>query len=93
MEIALKRGEGVLSATGALTVTTGKYTGRSPNDRFVVDYPSIHNEIDWNSANVPISVEAYNNIYNRVTAYLQNKELFIFDGFAGADPEYRNPSG
>ena len=88
-EFALARGEGKLSNTGALVVTTGKYTGRSPDDRFIVDEPSIHDEIAWGKVNVPISIEKFNNIYNRMCAYLQNRELFVFDGFAGADPKYR----
>ncbi|MEG0742652.1 MAG: phosphoenolpyruvate carboxykinase (ATP), partial [Clostridia bacterium] len=88
-EMALKRGEGTLSNTGALVVTTGKYTGRSPEDRFVVDEPSIHDEIAWGKVNVPISIDKFNNIYNRMCAYLQNRELFVFDGFAGADQQYR----
>ena len=88
VEHALRRGEGTLSETGALVVTTGKYTGRSPDDRFVVDAPNIHNDIDWGKVNVPISEEKYEAIYNRMTAYLQGRELFVFDGFAGADPKY-----
>ena len=87
-EKALERGEGKLSETGALVVYTGKYTGRSPDDRFVVDVPSIHDEIDWGKVNVPISREKADNIYNRVVSYLQGRDIFIFDGFAGADPDY-----
>ena len=90
-EKALQRGEGTLSNTGALVVETGKYTGRSPDDRFVVDVPSIHNEIDWGKVNVPISPEKFEAIYQKMTAYLQGREIFIFDGFAGADPTYHLP--
>ncbi len=86
---AVDRKEGFLSNTGALVVETGKYTGRSPDDRFIVDEPSIHSEIDWGKVNKPISVEKFNNIYGKVTAYLQHHELFVFDGFAGADENYR----
>lgn len=88
-EKALARGEGTLSNMGALVVTTGKYTGRSPDDKFVVDTPDIHDEIDWGKVNVPMKEEVYNAIRKRVCAYLQNRELFIFDGFAGADKQYR----
>ena len=91
VEHALRRGEGTLSETGALVVTTGKYTGRSPDDRFVVDAPNIHNDIDWSKVNVPISEEKYEAIYNRMTAYLQGRELFVFEGFAGADEQYHLP--
>lgn len=89
VEHALRRGEGTLSLTGALVVKTGKYTGRSPEDRFIVDEPSTHDEISWGKVNVPLSPEKFDAIYKKVTAYLQNRELFVFDGFAGADPAYR----
>ena len=85
-EAALRRGEGKLSNTGALVVTTGKYTGRSPKDKFIVDTPSVHDDIAWGSVNVPITQEKFNAIRSKVVAYLQNREIFIFDGKAGADP-------
>ncbi len=89
VEKALARGEGVLLDNGALRVNTGKYTGRSPNDRFIVDEPSCHNDVDWGKVNMPISEEKFDKIYGRMCAYFQNREIYIFDGFAGADPEYR----
>ncbi len=88
-EFALARGEGTLTNTGALVVKTGKYTGRSPEDRYIVDEPSVHNEIDWGKVNIALSPEKFQGIYNRMCAYLQNREIFVFDGFAGADPKYR----
>ncbi|HWS29340.1 MAG TPA: phosphoenolpyruvate carboxykinase (ATP) [Clostridia bacterium] len=90
-ERALARGEGKLSDTGALVIHTGKYTGRSPDDKFVVDTPAVHDEIDWGKVNVPISAEKFDAIYNRMMAYLQGREIFIFDGFAGADEKYHLP--
>ena len=87
-EHALRRGEGTLSLTGALVVKTGKYTGRSANDKFIVDTPSVHDEIAWGSVNRPITKEKYDAILSKVVAYLQNREIYIFDGFAGADPKY-----
>lgn len=88
VEKALQANEGSLSETGALVVNTGKYTGRSPDDKFVVDYPSIHDEIAWGKVNVPMDVETFDKIYNKMTAYLQGRDIYIFDGFAGADPKY-----
>ena len=88
-EKALARGEGKLGKTGALVVYTGKFTGRSPNDKFIVDSPEVHNEIAWGKVNVPISQEKFDALYEKVIAYLQNREIFIFDGFAGADKKYR----
>ena len=88
VEIALARGEGTLSDTGALVVKTGKYTGRSPDDKFIVDTPAIHKEIAWGAINRPIEKAKYEAIKAKMLAYLQNKELYVFDGFAGADPKY-----
>ncbi len=90
-EKALERGEGTLSETGALVVNTGKYTGRSPDDRYVVDVPCIHNDVDWGKINVPISAEIFDSIYQKLTAYLQGRDVFVFDGFAGADSAYHLP--
>ncbi len=88
VEKALERGEGVLSDTGAIVVKTGKYTGRSPKDKFFADTPGIHDEIAWGSVNRPISKEKFDKIHDKMIAYLQNRDLFVFDGFAGADKKY-----
>lgn len=88
VEAALSRGEGRLSNTGAFVVETGKYTGRSPDDKFIVDTPSVHGEIAWGKINVPIDPAKFEAIKAKMLAYLQNKDLFVFDGFAGADPKY-----
>ena len=87
-EHALRRGEGTLSNTGALVVKTGKYTGRSANDKFIVDTPAVHDDIAWGKVNRPMDKARFDAIYAKVTAYLQNKEVYVFDGFAGADPKY-----
>lgn len=91
VEMALARGEGRLTTTGALAVETGKYTGRSPNDRFIVDEPAVHDQIDWGPVNRPIAPEKFHRLYTEVCVYLENKEIFVFDGFAGADPHFRLP--
>lgn len=85
VEIALFRDEGTLSKTGALVVETGKYTGRSPKDKFIVDTPSVHNDINWGAVNVPIEEEKFNRIKAKIQAYMQDREIFLVDGFAGAD--------
>lgn len=87
-EIAVQKGEGTLSKTGALVVKTGKYTGRSANDKFIVDTPDVHDDIAWGKVNRPIEKAKFDAIYSKVVAYLQNKELYVFDGMAGADPKY-----
>ena len=90
-EHALERGEGKLSKTGALVINTGKYTGRSPDDRFIVDTPNVHDIIDWGKVNVPISRERADAIYDKMCAYMQNREVFVVDGYVGADNEYALP--
>lgn len=90
VEEAIKRNEGFFTNSGALNVFTGKYTGRSPNDKFIVDEPSIHDEIWWGN-NRPFPADKFENILNRMKAYLQNMDLFVFEGFVGADSKYRLP--
>lgn len=90
-EQAINRGEGFITAGGAFSVNTGQHTGRSPNDKFIVDLPSCHDDIDWGKVNRPISSEKFDAIYERVCAYYQGREAFVLDCYAGADPEYRLP--
>lgn len=87
-EKALLRGEGQLTNTGALAVFTGKYTGRSPKDKFIVDSEGVHDTIAWGSVNVPTSRETFNAIKEEMVNYLAGKEVFIFDGYAGANKTY-----
>ncbi|HEY9609110.1 phosphoenolpyruvate carboxykinase (ATP) [Allocoleopsis sp.] len=89
IEHSIVRQEGILASNGALCVKTGKYTGRSPKDKFIVDEPSIHNEIDWNTVNVPIAIEKFDLLYKRMLAYIQGKNLYVFDGYVGTDPSYQ----
>lgn len=91
VEHALRRNEGILTKSGALRVTTGKYTGRSPKDRFIVDDNENSAKIAWGKVNKPISEEIFNNLYEKVINYLTNKEIYVFDGFVGADKSYRLP--
>ena len=86
---AIRRNEGVVTAGGALTVATGIHTGRSPKDKFIVDTPSIHDHINWGNVNKPISEENFDSLFKKVTSYLQGRDVFVQDCFAGADPEYR----
>ncbi|WP_312203296.1 phosphoenolpyruvate carboxykinase (ATP) [Anaerospora hongkongensis] len=88
VEQAVMRNEGVLVQNGALRVTTGKYTGRSPNDKFIVDSPAVHTDISWGN-NKSFSEENFNRLYHRMLAYMQNREVFVFDGFAGAEENHR----
>lgn len=89
IELALENEDAKLMNSGALAITTGKYTGRSPKDRFIVDEPSVTDDIDWGTENKKISVNNFKGILGKITAYLNNREIFIFDGFAGADPHHK----
>lgn len=92
VERALLRGEGRLTSTGALAVETGKYTGRSPRDKFVVRDRSTEHKVEWGEANQPMEPEAFQKLLAKVTRYLQHKaEVFVFRGFAGADKAYQLP--
>jgi phosphoenolpyruvate carboxykinase (ATP) len=86
---AVRRNEGRLSVDGALMVETGVHTGRSVQDKFVVDEPSVTKEIWWGKINQRMKVERFNALKGRVQAYLQGQELFTQDLYAGADPAYR----
>ncbi|WP_210364828.1 phosphoenolpyruvate carboxykinase (ATP) [Bacillus sp. REN3] len=92
VEKMLNRNEGLLTSTGAVRATTGKYTGRSPKDKFIVEEKSVKDKIDWGSSNQPISEESFSKLYNKVLNYLKEREeVFVFKGFAGADKKYRLP--
>ncbi len=89
-ENAIRRGEGVLAANGALNVDTGERTGRSPKDKFLEDTPGIHDSIDWGTVNRPVTPETFTALEERAHRHLSGKtEVFRFDGYAGADPDYR----
>ncbi|XJZ27757.1 phosphoenolpyruvate carboxykinase (ATP) [Bacillota bacterium Lsc_1132] len=91
IETAIKRGEGELTNTGALRVTTGKYTGRSPKDKFIVSGTLFADKIAWGNVNQPFETEKFDLLYHDVLSYLREKEIFVFDGFAGANALFRLP--
>ena len=88
-EHSLRRGESEIAVGGGLVVTTGQYTGRSPKDKFIVDDAANTNDIWWGPVNNKISEQHFDIMGNRLLAYLQNKEIFVQDCYAGADPNFR----
>lgn len=88
-EEAVKRGEAQLADTGALTARTGQYTGRSPKDKFLVDDAATHALVDWGKTNQALPPEKFAGLLERMTAFAAGRELFVFDGFAGADTSSR----
>ncbi|HWG56765.1 MAG TPA: phosphoenolpyruvate carboxykinase (ATP), partial [Gaiellaceae bacterium] len=86
---ALERGEGRLCDGGALAVDTGKHTGRSPKDKFVVREPGSEDRIWWGDVNAEISEERFDGLRDKVVAHLGSRDLYVIDAFAGADPKHR----
>ena len=91
IDLIEERNEGILTASGAMAVKTGKYTGRSPDDRFIVDDEQTHGTVDWGKINHPFPEDKFDKIFAKMTSHMTGKEIFIFDGFVGADTEHRLP--
>jgi phosphoenolpyruvate carboxykinase (ATP) len=90
-EETIRRKDGVVAEGGALVVRTGQFTGRSPKDKFVVREPSSEKHVWWGEVNRPLDEARFHTLHGRVLAYLQGRELFIQDSYAGADPAFRVP--
>jgi phosphoenolpyruvate carboxykinase (ATP) len=92
MVLALARGEGIEAANGALVVTTGARTGRSPKDRFIVKDAITDNTVDWNTINQPISPEKFSDLWERTELHLKQKDaLFVADLSVAANEKYHLP--
>jgi len=89
VEEAILRGDGELTDTGAFTVDTGEFTGRSPKDKFVVCDAETENSVWWGDINIKFDPEKFDKLYDRMCAYLTNREVYVRDCYACADPEYR----
>jgi len=90
-ERAIYRREGVLSHLGPLVVRTGQHTGRSPNDKFIVKEPTSEKNVWWGKVNTSIEEEKFDRLFEKMKAYIQNKDIYIQDCFAGADKKYQLP--
>jgi phosphoenolpyruvate carboxykinase (ATP) len=88
-QISLNKNQAQLADSGAISVNTGEFTGRSPKDRFVVKDSLTENSVWWGEVNIPFSPEKYNKLYNKVTSYLKGKEVFVRDVYACADEEFK----
>ena len=88
-EEAVLRHEGLIADSGPLVCRTGQHTGRSPNDKFVVREPSSEGRIWWGKVNQPIEPAQADQLQKHLLEYLEGKDLFVQDCYAGADPEYR----
>lgn len=88
-EQTISRGEGQLADSGGLVVMTGEFTGRSPKDKFVVEDDTTRDTVWWGEINQPIAPEKFQQLKTKVLSYLEGKDLWVRDAFAGADPAYR----
>jgi phosphoenolpyruvate carboxykinase (ATP) len=91
IELAITRREGLLASGGAFVVRTGNHTGRSARDKFVVRDALTEDAIDWGTVNQPFSPEQFENLHKKLLGYLQARDLYVQDCFAGADPRSHIP--
>ena len=88
-DITIEKGQGVEASSGALAVHTGEFTGRSPQDRFIVQDDITNDKVWWGNINIPFAPDKFEKLYNKVVDYLSNKELFVRDCYACADENYK----
>ncbi len=88
-DVTIAKEQGVESASGALAVNTGEFTGRSPMDRFIVKDAITEDKIWWGNINIPFDSDKFQKLYDKVTAYLSDKEVFVRDSYACADEDYK----
>ncbi len=89
-EIVFRR-EGQISRMGPVVVKSGKHTARAAQDKFIVREPTTEDDIWWGEYNRPISADTFAQVFNRMQGYVQGRDLFVQDCYAGAEPEYRLP--
>jgi len=85
----IDKGQGVETSNGTLAVNTGEFTGRSPKDRFIVKDSITEDKVWWGDINIPFSSDKFQKLYDKVTDYLSNKEVFVRDSYACADENYK----
>ncbi len=89
VEESIIRGEGVLTDKGALAVDTGKFTGRSPKDKFIVCDSTTEKTVWWGEINIKFDPDKFDRLYEKVCSYFQGKTIYVRDSYACADPKYR----
>ena len=89
IELATCRDESLLAASGALVALTGERAGRSPKDKFFVRHGDSAKQIAWSATNQGVDPEVYDALFDRARGHLADRDLFVVDGYIGADPEHR----
>lgn len=87
--IAIKKGQGVEASSGALAINTGEFTGRSPKDRFIVKDSITEDKVWWGNVNLPFDSDKFQKLYDKVVAYMSEREVFVRDSYACADEKYK----
>jgi phosphoenolpyruvate carboxykinase (ATP) len=90
-EAAIRRYEGHLAHLGPLVTRTGSFTGRAPNDKFIVDEPGSHDKVWWGKVNKSMSAEQFDALYRKACVFLEGQDVFVQDLVVGADPEHEMP--
>ena len=88
-KITIQKNQGRLTINGVLSVNTGKFTGRSPKDRYIVRDKITSENVWWRDINKPIKESVFNSLYKKVTKYLSGKELYVRDSSACAIDKYQ----
>ena len=88
-KISVEEGSGIETSSGALAVHTGEFTGRSPLDRFIIKDDITKDKVWWGAVNIPMEPEKFDQLYNRVIAYLDGKDVYVRDCFACAEPSHK----
>jgi phosphoenolpyruvate carboxykinase (ATP) len=89
VEETITLGQGSITNTGALSVDTGEFTGRSPKDKFIVKDSNTENSVWWSQFNIPFEPSKFDRLFERMSAYLTGREVYVRDAFVCADPRYR----
>ena len=89
VDFAVKKNEGIVTATNSLSVKTGRYTGRSPDDRYIIYDDNTHDSVNWGDINHQFPVGKFDKIFEKMKKFIDGREIFVFDGFVGADKENR----
>ncbi|MBT6013583.1 MAG: phosphoenolpyruvate carboxykinase (ATP), partial [Flavobacteriales bacterium] len=87
-KIAIEKGQATITSSGAININTGEFTGRSPKDRFIVRDAITENSVWWGDVNLSFDEDKFDTLHQKVLSYLWEKEIYVRDSYACADPKY-----